>query len=151
MPDTPERIYLQTVGERQAWTWADHETDASDTEYIRADLHPTNAHNAVVEAVRYLYSPTGTWLGEEMRQSGVDPLPRLWRLVQLVVDAPKPTGRQWPHIGLLRDMVSQLTGVTVEDVAGPLAEFLHMLRYPATEPPGMVITDLDAWEGEDGG
>jgi hypothetical protein len=138
MPNTPERIYLQTVGERQAWTWADHEVDGSDTEYVRADLC------AELEA----YPPrSGHWTGVEMEQA--------------------------------RYLISAMTGRTPEEVAELLSEFCHRLRYRSdelcsncgrahwlhtdsacdfapghvwsTDFPGMVVTDLDAWEGEDGG
>lgn len=40
VPDcnAPRRIWLQTEGLSGYWTWADHEVDASDVEYVRADL-----------------------------------------------------------------------------------------------------------------
>jgi hypothetical protein len=155
----PERIWLQTPTSDDpcgtiSWTWADHEVDARDTEYVRADLHPSNAQQAVCEALVALYTEDGDWLGEEMQAAGQDPFPRLYRLVQLVANAPTPTGRQAPHIGLLRDIISGLTGVPVEDVTEPLAELLHTLRHPVHEDvPGMVVTELETWEyeGEDGG
>jgi hypothetical protein len=169
----PERIWLQPPSFGR-WTWADHETDSADVEYIRADIHPSNAALVVVEALTYLYSPTGVWLGEEVRESGDDPHERLWRLVQAVNRAPRVEEVQgtghWPSAAEshLREMIAPMTGRTVDEVTEPLSHLLHALRYGGGVPwapssdadvtpvcledvPGMVITDLCEWEGEDGG
>jgi hypothetical protein len=169
MPPPPERLWLQ-----QPYllfgpgVWAERAFDGSDVEYIRADLHPSNAALAVVEALTYLYSPTGAWLGEEVRESGDDPHERLWRLVQAVNHAPRVEEAQgtghWPAAaeGHVREMLAAMTGCTVDEVAEPLSILLHQLRYTFfgdgenrlledDDVRGMVITDLCEWEGEDGG
>jgi hypothetical protein len=48
-------------------------------------------------------------------------------------------------------LVAAMTGRSVEEVAQPLTDFLHSLRYESHgEVRGMVVTELDAWEGEVG-
>jgi hypothetical protein len=110
MSTPPERIWLQTPPNAAGswdWTWADHEVDGSDTEYVRADLAgPTK--------------PAAQWTETEEAQATY--------------------------------LIAAMTGRAVHEVEGPLSEFLHSLNAGRREDvPGMVVTDLGAWEGEDGG
>lgn len=110
----PERIWLQTPQSNDdpratfPWTWADHEIDGCDTEYVRADL---------VASLRY---EEPLWTETEEAQA-------LY-------------------------LIASMTGRSKEDVSQPVLDLLHSLRYsPHADAQGMVVTDLDTWEGEDGG
>lgn len=158
MPNAPipERIWLQCGVHDSGcgWTWADHATDASDIEYVRADSQPSNAALAICETMLTLYSASGEWLNDEEGAS------RVWRMLQVVNGAPRSEGERWaPDEAILRPFVARMTGKTIDEVTEPLSRFLHELRFgrPFWRPefgddaPGMVVTDLDAWEDEDGG
>lgn len=149
----PERVWLQAPHPvfGVSWTWADREVEPSDTEYVRADLAPSNAALAVCEAMLSLYSPSGDWVGDEVDPS---PFPRLWRMLQVVTNAPRVPGERWaPYEALMRECAVRLTGRTMDEVTEPLSHLLHTLRYRHLEEvEGMIVTDAEAWyEGEDGG
>jgi hypothetical protein len=112
----------------------------------------SNAFLAICETLLSLYGPTGEWMADEEGTS------RLWRMLQVVNNAPRSPAERWaPDEAIVRVFVVRMTGKTVEEVTEPLSRFLHELRYglgayPAfDDAPGMVVTDLGEWEGEDGG
>lgn len=135
---------------------------------------PSNAALAICETLMSLYGPAGEWLADEEGTS------RLWRMLQVVNNAPRVPGERWaPDEAIMRAFASRMTGKTVEEVTDPLSRFLHELKYREIEEvcdecgnrlshceangcamanyyhtestPGVVVTDLGAWEGGDGG
>lgn len=148
----PERIWLQHPNTNgNDWTWCHHPTgDEPESEYVRADLSPSNAALAICETMLTLYSASGEWLNDEQGAS------RVWRMLQVVNGAPRSEGERWAvDEAILRPFVARMTGKTIDEITEPLSRFLHELRFGSPvftdDAPGMVVTDLDAWEGEDGG
>jgi hypothetical protein len=151
-PPSPERIWLQrpsgTLG--HDWTWSDHEIDASDVEYMRVDLAPTLA------PYKEAPSPhTGHWTGTEENQA-----------IQLIaaMTSRTPEEVKEPLSILLHSLRYRVGEVFCESCERQPAEgeafslwgdgvytCSECSRDFHPDPPGMVITDLSEWEGEDGG
>lgn len=71
---------------------------------------------------------------------------------------PEPNTGHWAGVEMqqLRYLLSSMTGRTLAEVSEPASELCHRLRYGSKtfeDRPGMVVTELEAWEyeGEDGG
>lgn len=147
----PERIWLQTTESQEfEWTWEAERIFEGDTEYVRADLVPSNAVLAVCEVMLTLYGPSGDWVGDAVDPP---PFPRLWRMLQAVTDAPRVQGERWaPYEALIRELAARITGRTIDEVTDPLSHLLLSLKHHIHEDvEGMVVTELGGWEGEDGG
>lgn len=164
MPESPpERIWAQI---EMDGTWSNIKLHGDDTEYVRADLC----------AELEVFPPrSGHWTGVEMEQARYLIAAMTGRTPAEVTEPLSELCHSLRYRGkfpaLNRETVASMMGeiyiegLRMQGYKGPITgwndtwfpedrawiyEWIDGALHPES-PPGMVVTDLDAWEGEDGG